>query len=62
MTIPGALTLTATVLLFVAVAFAIAADVTGWRRNAARYSRLGWAAFALSIALFIAAIWTEVLT
>ena len=60
MTIPLALALTGLAFLFVAAVVGTHASGAHWRTKD-REVTLAWGTFSLSIALFIAAIWTEIL-
>jgi hypothetical protein len=63
MSIAAALAWTATVLAAVATTFAIVADTATYSSRVTRpFARASLATFALSIALVIAAIWTEALS
>lgn len=62
MTVPGAVALTGLVMFVVMLGFLIAADITARRSGRDAYRRFAAVAFGLSMALFAAAIWMEVLT
>lgn len=60
MSIATALALTGLAFLFVAAVVGTHAASAGWRRSD-QERPVAWATFSASIALFLAAIWTEIL-
>lgn len=60
-TVSGGLAITAGLALATALTFAISTS-DAHPLDAARYKVGGWSAFAAAMALFLAAVWVEVLT